>query len=229
MTGEERAEVPGLSALWLSGATLEQTAESVAQLALALRGCDGAGVQMLGAAGLDPSVGTDARSRDLNDLQDAVDDGPGRECLRTGAPLELHPTTPATAWPRFTSTARAAGLLACSALPLRSNGSRVGVLNLYAWEGMQFVGWDRSECDLFAAHAGVGLTNAQSLARNVQDIARLEHELGSPDDVYAEACGVLMERHHQSLSEARAQLAKAASQSQSSIDAEAQRVVKSLG
>ena len=61
MTNEKRAEIPELSRLRLSGTTLAQTAESVARLALALRGCDGAGVQMLGGPGLDPSVGTDAQ------------------------------------------------------------------------------------------------------------------------------------------------------------------------
>jgi GAF domain-containing protein len=200
----------GLAAMRLADASLEDIALTVAGLARSLQSCDGAGLRLVGTRGLDPSAFTDSRSQDLDELQQRLDDGPCHQCLRTGARHDLDPATPSTTWPSFTPVARSRGLVACAALPLRSPADLIGVLNLYSWRHTSFNGWDHDECAIFARHAGTGLTNAQSLARSAQSIDDLQRELATHDDAYAEACGVLMERHHQTLSAAQAQLAAAA-------------------
>ena len=84
---------------------------------------------------------TDARSFDLDTLQDQLDDGPCVECLRDGERHDLDPVTSDERWPRFGPSSRRVGLIACVALPLVAHDELIGVLNLYAWPAIGFAGW----------------------------------------------------------------------------------------
>jgi GAF domain-containing protein len=158
------------------------TAQDVVTLARdSLSPCDGVGIQVLDAGG--GSVGvratTDARSFDLDALQDELDDGPCIECLRDGERHELEPVTSDERFPSFAPSARRIGLIACTALPLVAHGELIGVLNLYAWPAVGFAGWDRQRCTVFARHASNVLASAQAYARTQLVITELEAQLAA--------------------------------------------------
>jgi hypothetical protein len=76
---------------------------------------------------------TDARARQLEELQFALDEGPCVEASRSDHPV-LHPeltTTGSVRWPRYGVAALDAGVHAIFAFPLRVGAVRLGVLDLY--------------------------------------------------------------------------------------------------
>jgi hypothetical protein len=76
---------------------------------------------------------TDARARQLEELQFALDEGPCVEASRGDHPV-LHPELTATEsvrWPRYGAAALDAGVHAIFAFPLRVGAVRIGVLDLY--------------------------------------------------------------------------------------------------
>jgi len=159
---------------------LRDTAQDVVDLARTSLGqCDGVGIQVLAGDIVDARATTDARSFDLDTLQDELDDGPCIECLRDGERHDLEPVTSDERWPRFGPSARRVGLIACSALPLVAHDELIGVLNLYAWPAVGFAGWDRRQCGTFAHRASNLLASAQAYARTQVLIAELEGRLAA--------------------------------------------------
>jgi hypothetical protein len=76
---------------------------------------------------------TDARARQLEELQFAFDEGPCVEASRADHPV-LQPELTATGsvrWPRYSAAALDAGVCATFAFPLRVGAVRIGVLDLY--------------------------------------------------------------------------------------------------
>jgi ANTAR domain/GAF domain len=76
---------------------------------------------------------TDARARQLEELQFALDEGPCVEASRSDHPV-LHPELTATGsvrWPRYGAAALDAGVHAIFAFPLQVGAVRIGVLDLY--------------------------------------------------------------------------------------------------
>jgi hypothetical protein len=76
---------------------------------------------------------TDGASRQLEELQFTLGQGPCVDAFRTGRPVlapDLSRTAPRL-WPAFADEAERAGLRAAFAFPLRMGGIRLGVLDLY--------------------------------------------------------------------------------------------------
>jgi hypothetical protein len=97
----------------------------VSGVALALMTDDGPSGVVLAA--------TDARARQLEELQFTLDEGPCVEASRGDHPV-LHPELTATGsvrWPRYGVAALDAGVHAIFAFPLRVGAIRIGVLDLY--------------------------------------------------------------------------------------------------
>jgi hypothetical protein len=97
----------------------------VSGVALALMTDDGPSGVVLAA--------TDARARQLEELQFALDEGPCVEASRSDHPV-LHPELTASGsvrWPRYGAAALDAGVHAIFAFPLRVGAVRIGVLDLY--------------------------------------------------------------------------------------------------
>jgi GAF domain-containing protein len=169
-----------LSEIRVFDKSLRGTAQDVVDLARSsLDHCDGVGIQLLDHDGLGARAFTDARSLELDALQDELDDGPCVECLRTGELHDLEPVTSDERWPRFAPSARRGGLIACLALPLVPRGELIGALNLYAWRVGGFAGWDRRHCNTFARHASSLLGSARAYAGTQLLIAELEARLAA--------------------------------------------------
>jgi GAF domain-containing protein len=209
---------------------LDGTVQDVADLARrSLDHCDGVGIQLVDRNGLAARVFTDTRSSRLDALQDALDDGPCVECLRTGQLYDLEPVTSDERWPSFAPSARAAGLIACLALPLTAHGELIGVMNLYAWPIGGFPGWDRPRCTTFARYASVSLASAQAYAKTQVLIAELEEQVAVPDDIVEQAQGALMALESTSLDDAIARLSELADEQRCTLDVAAQSVLDSIG
>jgi GAF domain-containing protein len=227
MTGSEG--VAQLSEILVFDKPLGATAQDVVDLARSsLDQCDGVGMQLLDGDGLGARATTDTRSLELDALQDELDDGPCVECLRTGVLHDLEPVTSDERWPTFAPSARDAGLIACLALPLITEGELIGVLNLYAWPVGGFAGWDREHCTRFALHASVSLASAQAYARTQVLIAQLQAQLGADDDLIDRAHGVLMELEDTSLEGANTRLSEIADARRCTLDAAAHSVLDSV-
>jgi GAF domain-containing protein len=159
---------------------LGDTVQDVVDLARdSLGQCDGVGIQLLDGGGHGIRRTTDARSFDLDALQDELDEGPCVECLRDGARHDLEPVTSDERWPRFGPSARGVGLIACAALPLVAHGEQIGVLNLYAWPAVGFAGWDRRQCRSFVDRASNVLSSARAYGRRQALIGQLSAELAA--------------------------------------------------
>jgi GAF domain-containing protein len=169
-----------LSEIFVFEKPLGGTAQDVVDLARnSLSQCDGAGIQVLEGGSVGAHATTDARSFDLDNLQDELDDGPCVESLRDGERHDLEPVTSDERWPSFAPPARRAGLVACCALPLAAHGEFIGVLNLYAWPAVGFAGWDRRQCGTFAYRASNLLSSARTYGRRQALIAQLEARLAA--------------------------------------------------
>jgi GAF domain-containing protein len=228
-TGRGREGIAELSEILVFDKPLDGTARDVVELArTSLEHCDGVGMQLVDRDGLSARVFTDARSSQLDALQDQVDDGPCVECLRTGQLYDLEPVTSDERWPSFAAPARRVGLIACLALPLISQDVLLGVLNLYAWPLGGFAGWDRRHCRAFARHASVSLANAQAYARTQDDIAQLRLAVSAPDDLVDQAYGVLMARAKTNLDSAMVELSELAEVQDVTLEGAAQAVLDSL-
>jgi GAF domain-containing protein len=208
---------------------LDGTAQDVVELARSsLDHCDGVGMQLVDRNGLSARVFTDTRSSRLDALQDELDNGPCVECLRTGELYDLEPVTSDERWPTFAPSARAAGLIACLALPLIARGELIGVMNLYAWPIGGFPGWDRPRCTTFARHASVSLASAQAYAKTQVLIADLEEQVALPDDVVEQAHGALMALENTSLDAAITRLSELADAQRCTLDVAAQSVLDAI-
>jgi GAF domain-containing protein len=177
---EDEEGLAQLSEILVFEQPLGGTAQDVVDLARdSLGQCDGVGIQVLDAGGPGARATTDARSLDLDALQDELDDGPCVESLRDGLRHDLEPVTSDERWPRFGPSARRVGLIACVALPLLAHGEHIGVLNLYAWPAVGFAGWDRRQCGTFAYRASNLLSSARAYERRQALIAQLEARLAA--------------------------------------------------
>jgi GAF domain-containing protein len=177
---EDAEGLAQLSEILVFEQPLGGTAQDVVDIARdSLGQCDGVGIQVLAVDGVGARATTDARSLDLDALQDELDDGPCVESLRDGLRHDFEPVTSDERWPRFGPSARRVGLIACVALPLVAHGEHIGVLNLYAWPAVGFAGWDRRQCGTFAYRASNLLSSARAYERRQALIAQLEARLAA--------------------------------------------------
>lgn len=207
----------------------DDTAQDIADLARrTVEYCDGVGMQLLDRNGVGAHVFTDARSSQLDALQEQFDEGPCVSCLRTGELHDLEPVTSDERWPSFGPSARDAGLIACLALPLVARGELIGVLNLYAWPVVGFPGWELERARSFADRASISLASAQAYERTQVIIAELEALVAERDDVVHRAHGVLMVTGNASLEDAIARLIELAQEQDGTLEEAAQTVLDSV-
>lgn len=106
---------------------------------------------------------TDARARQLEELQFALDEGPCVEASRSDHPV-LHPELTASGsvrWPLFGAGALDAGVHAVFAFPLRVGAVRIGVLDLYRDTPGHLTALELADAMVFADAATVVLLYLQ--------------------------------------------------------------------
>ncbi|MEU7485393.1 GAF and ANTAR domain-containing protein [Streptomyces sp. NPDC042319] len=172
--------------------------------AVALLPVDAAGVVLLDARGrLVDASASDERTRQLELAQIEWEEGPCRDCTRTGSavPYTLLDAPEARArWPRFTGWALARGFAGVAGMPLRLRERSVGALNVFRCCREAPSGAELRLGQALADVATIGILQYRALRDQSLVDERLEDALGSRV-VIEQAKGVLAERLHVSLDE----------------------------
>lgn len=104
------------------------------ELCSARLGVTGAGISLWSDGSHSGIAGaSDARARELEELQFSLGEGPCLDAYRQGRPI-LHPDfshSAPTRWPGFAPASLAIGVAALFSFPLQLGGIRIGVLDLY--------------------------------------------------------------------------------------------------
>jgi transcriptional regulator with GAF, ATPase, and Fis domain len=126
-------------------------------------------------------------------VQYELDNGPCLHAMRDGRVVRIEDTTDKARWPEFERRAAAHGIRSCLALPLSSEGRRVGALNLYARDASAFGTAEAQRAADFAGNASGALTLAIRLASHAALIEQLRSSLASRT-VIDQALGIIMAR-----------------------------------
>ena len=126
-------------------------------------------------------------------VQYELDNGPCLHAMRDGHVVRIEDTADKARWPEFERRAASHGIRSCLALPLRSEGRRVGALNLYARDASAFGAAEAQRAADFAENASGALTLAIRLASHAALIEQLRSTLASRT-VIDQALGIVMAR-----------------------------------
>ncbi|MGI5469572.1 ANTAR domain-containing protein [Streptomyces sp. CA-132043] len=165
---------------------------------------DAAGVVLLDARGrLVDASASDERTRQLELAQIEWEEGPCRDCTRTGGAVPYTLLDAAEArdrWPRFTGWALARGFAGVAGMPLRLRERTVGALNVFRRCREAPSGADLRLGQALADVATIGILQYRDLREQSLINERLEDALGSRL-VIEQAKGVVAERLDLSLDE----------------------------
>ncbi|CAM5578594.1 MULTISPECIES: GAF and ANTAR domain-containing protein [Streptomyces] len=158
---------------------------------------DAAGVILLNTQGrMIDATASDERTRRLELAQIEWQEGPCRDCIRTGAPIPDTPldTEPAQGrWPRFTEWAAERGFVAAAAVPLRLRTTAIGALNLFRARLRPMDHPDLRLAQALADAATIGILQYRAIRDQTVINEQLEGALGTRV-VIEQAKGMLAER-----------------------------------
>lgn len=169
----------------------------------------------------DPVAGT------VDAIQYELDNGPCLHAMRDGHVVRIENTADKARWPEFERRAASHGIRSCLALPLRSQGRRVGALNLYARDTSAFGAAEAQRAAAFAENASGALTLAMRLASHAALIEQLRSSLASRT-VIDQALGIVMAREQCTQAHAFAVLRAASQKSNVKLRDIASAVVTSV-
>jgi len=185
--------VQALSQFFVADHTVEQTLQRIVELSVVA--VDHAAFAAL-TLDVDGRPGTpvfsDQDAPDIDSAQYAADSGPCLAAYRAGEVFTITDTATDPRWPEFCEAARAHGVRSTLSLPiLGAEEARLGGLNLYARSVGEFPTQQVEAGELFAAQAGIVLSNAQAYweARTLSEnmAAAMQHRA-----VIEQAKGILM-------------------------------------
>jgi diguanylate cyclase (GGDEF)-like protein len=129
----------------------------------------GAGVAAPGPDGelLHVAYASDGRAKELESLQEDLQEGPCRHAHGTGEVVNLGDLREEGAWPAFQSGALDIGVHALAAIPLQSRGRRWGVLDVYRGPPVAF-----SVAELAAGTTLANLATSYLVVTDDRDTAR---------------------------------------------------------
>ena len=160
-------------------------------------------------------------------VQYELDNGPCLHAMRDGHMVRIDDTADKARWPEFERRAASHGIRSCLALPLRSEGRRVGALNLYARAASAFGVAEAQRAADFAENASGALTLAIRLASHAALIEQLRSSLVSRT-VIDQALGVIMARENCTQARAFALLRSASQHSNVKLRDVASAIVTSV-
>ncbi len=122
------------------------------------------------------------------------DEGPCRDCIHAGAPVEVADLTEAAdRWPRFAPVASAAGFRAAHAFPLRLRGRVLGAMNLFRVEPLPMTPGEASTAQALADVATIAVLQSRALHESHLLADQLQGALHSRIAI-EQAKGVIAER-----------------------------------
>lgn len=168
--------------------SVAQTLERIVELAVqTIDGCDWAGHSYIQGARITTPVATDDIPRQVDRIQQEVNEGPCLDSIRTHATYRTGDLAAETRWPLFaTRTVAETGVRSVLSFRLFIDETTLGALNLYSGRTDAFDDDDVAVGTVFAAHAALALSSAvheEQLAKALEG-----------RDVIGQAKGILMAR-----------------------------------
>jgi GAF domain-containing protein len=186
LDGLKQTVVTLARALHVKDARLKPTLEAVVSVAAETTGFV-AGLLLLEEGKLSCAAATDHVPRELDRIQDQLDDGPCLLAARQQQLVTMEDATHEARWPEFRAAACELAVLSMLCVPLQIDEGCLGTLSLYAARPRAFSADDLAVAELCATLAAVALVEA----RRTEQLRRaLDNR-----DVIGQAKGILMERH----------------------------------
>ena len=165
----------------LSDAPVQDTLDQLVHHAVELLPIDAAGVTLISPRARPRLVaGSDESAVAYEHLQSELNEGPCRAANFSEDPILVPDLATEARFPQFAQRARAAGLQAAFAFPLRSASRRLGALDLYR---TSTGGLDEADLEVARTLADVAtcyLLNAEARHARTDFVASVSHELRTP-------------------------------------------------
>ena len=200
---------------------------SVDQMTQAVPGADMASVSVLRGDTGETVASSSERVWAIDQDQYAAGDGPCLEAARTGQVVRTGVEGASQRWPRFASSAQAAGVGSYLSCPLMIDDLFAGSLNLYSEKPHGFADFDVALLRLYTAAACAAIQNARRYAE-ARDVAR---QLGQALDsraVIDQAVGVLMAQLGVTAEQAFTELSRQSQNTNVKLREIAARLIKGL-
>jgi GAF domain-containing protein len=181
---------------------LEDLLTRVATFAVrAIPGAEGAGLTLIEAGRADTIVKSAPFVREVDDIQYGLGEGPCISAARTGQTMRSGSLDADPRWPLFGARVGRLGVHSVLSLPLISDDTVVGAMNVYAHAKQAFDERAEQVGELFAVPAAIAVQNAQILAQTRRLAASFQTAL-TTRAVIDQAIGIVMSRHGVSADEA---------------------------
>jgi hypothetical protein len=142
------------------------------------------------------------RMRVLELIEIQNDEGPCRDCFRTGERVVNQRLDDAeTRWPTFAPRARSAGFNMVHALPLRLRSERIGAMNIFNANLIELAPQQLNLAQALADAATIGILQERAVKHGVQLAGQLQGALNSRI-VVEQAKGIVAERLQVGMDEA---------------------------
>jgi GAF domain-containing protein len=228
MVTEARGELKELHDALVNTESVDQFLHDMAVLAARLVGTDLSCGMTMRSNGRPATVAcSDPVAATVDAMQYELDNGPCLHAMRDGHMVRIDDTADKARWPGFERRAASHGIRSCLALPLRSEGRRIGALNLYARTASAFGAAEAQRAADFAENASGALTLAIRLASYAALIEQLRSSLVSRT-VIDQALGVIMARENCTQARAFALLRSASQHSNVKVRDIASAIVTSV-
>ena len=182
-----------IARILLAPGTVSETLTLIVSMSVAsIDGCDEAGLCEL-TSGAGTSAPTSPLVAELDVLQTSLGEGPRLDVLGGLDSVYVDDLTDSPTWPRFGPLAAQAGLRSALAYRLFAGAETLGGLLMYARLPRAFNATDRAQGLIFATHASMALSVAQSQASERGRSTNLQSALLSRE-IIGQAQGILMER-----------------------------------
>jgi GAF domain-containing protein len=143
-------------------ANLEKTLEKIVKSAVAVVGCDYAGLLMISKGNQVVAImANDAAGEKADKLQVELHEGPGIVAVAEGRTTVVHDTAADMRWPRWAAGMRDLQLGSVLAVRLWTSQSTLGALNLYASSPRWFDTDALAVAEVLGRHASIALSSAR--------------------------------------------------------------------
>jgi len=157
------AAVAALTRFFVGNQTLGESLHQVSGLTMqAVPGAHHLGITMMVDGKLKTSVFTHPEVPEIDQAQYRTGDGPCVDAYRTAEPYRIESTLQPGRWQAFRDSAARHGVLSTLSLPLKTDDTTIGAINLYSETEGAFADDDQRVAEMFATQAAFLLANAQA-------------------------------------------------------------------
>lgn len=232
MSAVQREQQLAEAFVYLSGTLIQDFdlldfLHALTDYAVGLLEADAAGVVLADPQGrMVDATASDEATRHLELTQADWDEGPCRDCIRTGAGVSALLTEPAAAqrWPHVVPLARRCGYTVVSGVPMRLRQQVIGALNVFRIRPRTLDRHEQRLAEALANTATVGLLQQHALREPPVLVSQLRTALNSRL-LIEQAKGILSEREGITVDQAFVRMRRYARDNRMSLTALADRVI----